>query len=513
MLEVEIYSKEENPKLLKTVQLKNVPLSININVAEFKDEIYTEIYGDNIEEGKKDYFCKIKAYDGTKKVPALSDDDKKGNLADSYYLYNDIYSSVLSKYKINEVYQILSGTYKETENRAGETESEKSVFETVKENLSKNKIDSGFFSLNPRNNPSYILSGYESLLCDGKDFSELKYHIPNGTKIAVRLQSGLDNTPLIDDTLGVSCYECDDYAKILDEEAEIVLVPALKDKDGNVLLTDENAISERAAAISAIGSTARNISFSLDKSSGKLKIGRKYIIKAVGFDENKNEPFVEKPYGFMLVSNGASPKISVEEPADSVLNLKKGSSFKIKGSSYHDEGVPEVIIKANDKIIYSSETTSFETQVNVSDIVKDENVSGEYSVYVYSSYNEMESTYKEKTVFYDVDSPEISINSVIPLVEDSERKNNVNGIVSVRGSIVDSFTSVVPESAKYEVYDNGQKVESLSGKIENPLNFYFTVDTSSLTDKTDLDVRILAEDKAGNLALYNLKGYVTTNSW
>ena len=241
LLEVEIYSKEENPKLLKTVQLKNVPLSININVAEFKDEIYTEIYGDNIEEGKKDYFCKIKAYDGTKKVPALSDDDKKGNLADSYYLYNDIYSSVLSKYKINEVYQILSGTYKEAENRAGEAESEKSVFETVKENLSKNKIDSGFFSLNPRNNPSYILSGYESLLCDGKDFSELKYHIPNGTKIAVRLQSGLDNTPLIDDTLGVSCYECDDYAKILDEEAEIVLVPALKDKDGNVLLTDENS--------------------------------------------------------------------------------------------------------------------------------------------------------------------------------------------------------------------------------------------------------------------------------
>lgn len=420
-------------------------------------------------------------------------------------MYNDIYSSVLSKYKINEVYQILSGTYKEAENRLGEVESEKSVFETVKENLSKNKIDSGFFSLNPRNNPSYILSGYESLLCDGKDFSELKYHIPNGTKIAVRLQSGLDNTPLIDDTLGVSCYECDDYAKILDEEAEIVLVPALKDKDGNVLLTDENAISERAASISAIGSTARNISFTLDKSSGKLKIGRKYIIKAVGFDENKNEPFVEKPYGFMLVSNGASPKISVEEPADSVLNLKKGSSFKIKGSSYHDEGVPEVIIKANDKIIYSSETTSFETQVNVSDIVKDENVSREYSVYVYSSYNEMESTYKEKTVFYDVDSPEISINSVIPLVEDSERKNNVNGIVSVRGSIVDSFTSVVPESAKYEVYDNGQKVESLSGKIENPLNFYFTVDTSSLTDKTDLDVRILAEDKAGNLALYNLK--------
>ena len=505
LLEVEIYSKEENPKLLKTVQLKNVPLSININVAEFKDEIYTEIYGDNIEEGKKDYFCKIKAYDGTKKVPALSDDDKKGNLADSYYLYNDIYSSVLSKYKINEVYQILSGTYKEAENRAGEAESEKSVFETVKENLSKNKIDSGFFSLNPRNNPSYILSGYESLLCDGKDFSELKYHIPNGTKIAVRLQSGLDNTPLIDDTLGVSCYECDDYAKILDEDAEIVLVPALKDKDGNVLLTDENAISERAAAISAIGSTARNISFSLDKSSGKLKIGRKYIIKAVGFDENKNEPFVEEPYGFMLVSNGAAPKISVEEPADSVLNLKKGSSFKIKGSSYHDEGVPEVIIKANDKIIYSSETTSFETQVNVSDIVKDENVSGEYSVYVYSSYNEMESTYKEKTVFYDVASPEISINSVIPLVEDSERKNNVNGIVSVRGSIVDSFTSVVPESAKYEVYDNGQKVENLSGKIKNPLNFYFTVDTSSLTDETDLDVRILAEDKAGNLAVYNLK--------
>lgn len=428
---------------------------------------------------------------------------KKGIFPILTILYNDIYSSVLSKYKINEVYQILSGTYKESENRSGE--SEKSVFETVKENLSKHKIDSGFFSLNPRNNPSYILSGYEALLCDGNDFSELKYHIPNGTKVSLRLTSGLDNTPLVDDTLGVLAFECDDYAKILDGAEEIVLVPALKDKDGNVLLTDENAINERASSISAIGSTARNISFVLDKSDGKLKIGSKYIIKAVGVDENKNESYVESPYGFMLVSNGAAPKISVEEPSDSVLNLKRGSSFKIKGSSYHDEGCPTVIIKANDKIIYSSETTSFETQVNISDILADENVSGEYSVYVYSSYNGMESTYKEKTVFYDVEAPEISINSVIPLVEDAERKNNVNGIISVRGSIVDSFTSVVPESAEYEVYDNGKKVESHSGKIENPLNFYFTVDTSSLTDKTDLDVRILAEDKAGNCALYNLK--------
>ena len=112
LIEISIYDKNNPSEKIMTVPLKNVPPSVDLTVAEFMadDGYYSKIYGDDIDAGKKDYFCTITSYDGARKLPA--EDGDKGNKSEIYYLYDDIASSVLSDFKIPEVYKILQGSYK-----------------------------------------------------------------------------------------------------------------------------------------------------------------------------------------------------------------------------------------------------------------------------------------------------------------------------------------------------------------------------------------------------------------
>ena len=79
LIEISIYDKNNPSEKIMTVPLKNVPPSVDLTVAEFMadDGYYSKIYGDDIDAGKKDYFCTITSYDGARKLPA--DKDDKGN--------------------------------------------------------------------------------------------------------------------------------------------------------------------------------------------------------------------------------------------------------------------------------------------------------------------------------------------------------------------------------------------------------------------------------------------------
>ena len=111
LIEVDIFDKDGNH--LQTVPLKNVPPTIDLTVAKWgsEDGYYQAIYGDTI-VGSKDYYCTVTAYDGAKKIP---DDGSNGNKVTYFYLYNDIYASLLSNFKVTELYHIMSGSYDVTE--------------------------------------------------------------------------------------------------------------------------------------------------------------------------------------------------------------------------------------------------------------------------------------------------------------------------------------------------------------------------------------------------------------
>ena len=117
LIEMQIFSDQECKTLIETVPLKNVPNSINLDVAEFKEDeenIYSKIYVSSKKEGTKDFYFKIVAYDGASYYPVdreQTEEDKKGNKTEIYYLYEDIATAVLSEVKITDVYHMLSGVY------------------------------------------------------------------------------------------------------------------------------------------------------------------------------------------------------------------------------------------------------------------------------------------------------------------------------------------------------------------------------------------------------------------
>ena len=115
LIEVKFYSDAScsDASYLDTVQLQNVPPTIELDVAKFgaKDGKYEKIYGSSDKNaGTKQLYCKIIAYDGASAYPTdgsnQTTEDLKGNSTTVYYLYEDISESVLSKYKITDVYHM-----------------------------------------------------------------------------------------------------------------------------------------------------------------------------------------------------------------------------------------------------------------------------------------------------------------------------------------------------------------------------------------------------------------------
>ena len=530
LIEISIYDKNNPSEKIMTVPLKNVPPSVDLTVAEFMadDGYYSKIYGDDIDAGKKDYFCTITSYDGARKLPAEKDD--KGNKSEVYYLYDDIASSVLSDFKIPEVYKILQGSYKfsnalqnseelktvSSQNNGGgynenieiSRESSLSKEEEIISILKQNEIKKGYFSLNPKNNPTYVLSGYEVLSGKNEDFENSDYFISSGTKVSVRISYGIDNTPLIDDTLSVCAYEADENQNPI-PESKVVLIPPYKDKNGNILLTEEE-LSERKKCISRSGSS-RLISVLVKRSDDGLTVGKNYILKAEGYDENKNEPIVENggKYGFHLSSSGASPSFSLEEPSDVNIYVNQDGKFVLKGNAFHEEGLPLVTAKLGEKTIFSKKCTDFSENISVKDLINDGIITKPdectlYKLKVFASYNGLDSAEIERNVFYDIDKPEIVIYSVTPVVTVSgDSKKYVNGKINVKAQITDGFGVIDSSKLSYLLYDGETLVDEVF--VNDASQFNFTVDTNSVKDNAPLDLRIKSYDKAGNSTEYSVK--------
>ena len=391
----------------------------------------------------------------------------------------------------------MGGGY--NENLEISRESSLSKEEEIISILKQNEIKKGYFSLNPKNNPTYVLSGYEVLSGKNTDFENSDYFISSGTKVSVRISYGIDNTPLIDDTLSVCVYEADENQNPL-PDSKIVLIPPYKDKNGNILLTEEEQ-AERKKNISRSGSS-RLISVLVKRSDDGLTVGKNYILKAEGYDENKNEPIVENggKYGFHLSSSGVSPSFSLLKPENPNIYVNENAKIQVEAFAFHEEGEPSVTVLIGGKV-FSEKGSDFKREFDVSEFVdsSEKNVSKVYTLKAFASYNGLDSAVLEKNIFYDATNPEVTVYSVLPVVtKESDEKCYVNGKIQVKAQISDSFGVIDSKKLSYSVYDKDKnKIESLSGFLSNAAQFNFTIDTTSL-DKQNLDLRLDAYDTAGN---------------
>ena len=287
LIEVSIYSDEELANLVKTVSIKNVPNTISLDVAEFREgeaNDYSIIYGSTSRTaGEQKRWCKVIAYDGAQFYPAdgteQSEEDKKGNAATGYFLYEDLSSTLLNTYKITDLYAMLNGSY------TGERSAANSVIST----LDENKIDAGVFTLNPANNPTYTLSGYQELKMDGTDFGEAM-SVKNGNSLVITVKPGLDSYEINQDSLNVYLQQCNTSG-----------VPV-----GNrIPMTN---ITKEASGTSYI------ITVPVNKDEN-IVIGKNYLLIVEGQDIKEN-PVKTKGngYGFYFDSNGVKPTLKVTVP-------------------------------------------------------------------------------------------------------------------------------------------------------------------------------------------------------
>lgn len=298
---VNIYEDKECTKFIRTIDLPNVPPTIEQDVAKFElgvDNDYKAIYGYSEKgHGTVGRYCTINAYDGAQRYPIegeQTDEDKLGNTTNVYYLYNDIAAAILSETKITEVYHMLDGT------SLLKDASRSAAVDNVKAILEENAITQGSFSLNPDNNPIFTVSGQSPLACNGNDFTaDQSHYISNGLTVVVEVSPGLDAIPLDAESLKVYFQECD--------------------LNGEPLPNAEKVYSDSTYSLSG---SSYKFETPITTNIG-LRIGSNYLFGVDGKDQKDNEVRPkERKYGFHLASNASAPILTV---SSNKTHIKEGS--------------------------------------------------------------------------------------------------------------------------------------------------------------------------------------------
>lgn len=513
LIEVQIYADKECTTLLHTVPLSNVPNSINLDVAEFKENVetdYSKIYGSTQKSGQKNFYCKVVAYDGAVYYPydrTQTPEDLKGNKTSIYYLYEDIATAVLGEVKITDVYHILSGVYglDKSSPKSAETNS---LITKVKSTLEKNIVKTGSFSLNPANNPTFSVSGKDGLEKDenGKiDLSNGKYDILNKSQVVIEVSPGLDNIPLDSESLKVYFLECD--------------------VNGNAISTTK---IYPTTVNSKSGSTYKFIT-PIGKSAG-LSIGKYYLFGVDGTDQKNNSVVANSSlgYGFCCSSSGEAPTLTISQPVETSVNLLKDGKIKIAGTTSVEFNAPIITIKEGSTVLKTitlqesegkedPETKkifyNFETEIGITG--ESANTSGYHEIDIISSCAGVNSSPRTKTINYDCDNPVIVLSTVSPVVERNEKKN-LNAKTTFTFQLSDAFSFIESESEeKRPVYEftAGDKTEKIiSERKDSNITESLTIDTTKFPDNTPLKIKVTVYDRAGNKSVKEFNDYFIDQS-
>ncbi|MFC2331194.1 MAG: hypothetical protein ACFNKL_09060, partial [Treponema sp.] len=541
-IDIHIYSDKDCLNFLKTVSLNNVPLNIALDVASFKEDAYTAIYGSSEKNGAKQLYCKIDAYDSAQKYPTefgknQSAEDTKGNKTSSYYLYDKLAADILSKYNIARLYEMMNGTYTLSGSDGG-GQTPQQIMESVKAVLQNRAIKTGTFTLNPENNPKFTLNGKDALKSESLDISNEAqgYFITNGSDVTVEVSPGLDGT-LIENTaekpLKVYAVECDAQGHRLSGAEKIY--PKFANVNPN--------ISKSGSTYKIYINLDAETSFSADHSK-TLKIGKMYRLGVEGQDLNGNEiiPSASTGFGFYLDSSGRAPDLKITNPTDSIIYLKGGTAFSITGETTASEGIPTVEIFVGDAATPAWQKAFTEAEgaedngkkkytftATVSSSAFDQINEKDYLITIKSRIGD-KGTNLTKTVWYDLHEPVIDFTNISPVItsyefaDPSDKPANaptvssegkydppfINGKVRFRGMVQDSLTKVT--SVEWHVIQDNVTIANIGGTIGTSFDFELDTTVPGITDNKNITVSFVATDSAGNKTTVNKPYFVCQNT-
>lgn len=528
LINVEIYSDEECTQKVHTVSLNNVPNTINLDVAKFKEDVendYSAIYGSSKKEGTKPFYCKIIAYDDAQRYPIgenQSAEDTYGNATSTYFLYEEIATSVLSNYKLPEVYKMFSGTYTLT-NTSTERSAEEVTADVnaILSTLETKTINKGYFSLNPANNPNFTVSGRENLKKDGTDFTGTSNNLSSGSSLVIEVATGLDSIPLVGDSLKVYLQTCSEYGTA--NGGKIYIEDVQKTKSGTSYKMVATIVKSQA-----------------------LVIGNNYVIGVEGTDESGNAVIASgKGYGFHFAPSGVSPKFSdvatyingVKATSENNLyvsqfnsaDLSQNTTIRLTGKVSSDDPSISLTIKIDDAILEGVNLTHIEEEIYSFDktfdttLISNPSSSAQHEITMIASNSLVSSDPISKVVMYDTEKPSISIDDfeTAPKYDSSKEDgttlagNYLNGTVSIKIRISDddNGTGIAVSGDNQSYFEilgsdgNPQSIQigseaapTTKHLIETPTSQSFEIDTTALADNQNITLRIYAWDKAGNKA-------------
>ena len=445
------------------------------------------------DSGTETYYAEISLSDNaeTYNNPAESDRsaaeskaDSIGNSTSKLYLYDDVYTSLMSAKKglglsAADLKNILNGTVSNDEALAKLAESETDTSADTDSKL--------LFSLNPESNPTYTVSGY------GFDFSGngTIQSASSGNTVNFTLNSGLDGVKVDPSTLKVwiKRYESKptDESSIKEDIASLVgkvgPLDANAKSDGEKTISDEDKqrISDEDGW-TCIFDYCDYTGSSVDVESvaitlpTNIKINKYYILAATGYDVDDVAFSHNTVYGFAGNEQGIAPTIEFTSPENAAFVNASDFSFvgtavvnseslfvkKLVGTvtaasgSNSNIGSREITLSrmtvAEDMACDDSElgeafafdrTTGIWTFTpsRIPNFVSETGAATKYTLSLFAESSSGHNITMSTMVQLDTTKPVVTITTVTPTVSgaDFDGSNNVyiNGTVRIMGSIVE----------------------------------------------------------------------------
>ena len=550
-IEINFYLDEECTQPLTTLETQLIsPTDVNSNnakLASFNEDLtvdlaqeYFDIYKDEAgndkigKAGKSKVYATITVYDTaetcteeeTEQEMSLDGKKIKGNASQTFYISKDLANSITKSQEAGgygfapiDLYNLFNGTY-DLKNSSRSVDSTE-VTEELEE-LQRNKT---VFTINPENSPYFTVSGLKTLSDQNLNVSDNGYFVINGAQsLEISVFMGSDSIELVDDDdFYVYLLKCDAYG-VPYEDSEPIPLYSKSDEIGTgadkktyyeIGGKEDHKTTSGAYVFTVPVTKSLKVNPDLEGADAyeaiPIEFSQNYLICVSGKD-NEDNPIeaYDTGYAFHFTSSGSAPVMNLENPRENTVFLKKGANITFEGTVKTEEGLPQVSIWNGDYRIadvpitnpVEGELNNFSYTINAEEFEEGDITSSNIysiSVKVSADGNTDNVTEVQRSVWYDIDGPKITVNSIQPVVTANGKTNNINGKLAAKGTIIDGFDQF--GSASWRILQNGEPVEGLSGTLSS--SFEFEVDTTKLQDKKEAVIEIEAYDRSGNKSVWS----------
>lgn len=530
LLEVYVYESDDYSNLLEKISLNNVPPTVSLPVANFEEGVdnpYSRIYKSTsiLSDSAQTRYCRIVAYDGAIKYPLdgsePTEEDKKGNSANYYFLKDTLSTSgiLTDDCKITDIYKILTG------NKAA-------PYESFMTTLNNNKVQNGAFVINPKNNPTYTVSVSQPLKKDGADFTNSTNVMYKGSPVTIEVTAGLDNYGMVN--VYPYAIECDSYGNPLPGARPI----PLGESTGDTPVTNYKWTAIISDDVNSAGDRLVNDHCYIVMIEGQDTIGNPVLPKDLAygfyFDTRANVSIEN----LSIKINGGEDVINqrpIYLPANNPANINDASTVEVSGSVISTSGTPHIYIIVGD--VQAADVTLTDAEkVPASEWDPAAN-NGKYKYnftavfntsIIPAAYNDKELTLSVKLVngsasktetckiFYDYAPPAIGVYNLTPIArkynpatetgpcDDIEYLNQtVSFDYSVKNEgnqlakIVSQVYKKAPGESDWEEIE-AYKKEFISDFENITASDLGTIDTTAISDNSELKIALSVWDKSGN---------------